>query len=308
MVQTTPHIYICLATFNGAQFLEEQLESFVAQTHENWSLIVSDDGSLDSTIEILEKFQTDNPERDILILDGPQKGYAENFLSLLRRIPSVPEYVAFSDQDDVWKPKKLERALGKLSLFSDRASLYCGSCILINELGIPKTPSSLHKRPPSFENALVQNIAAGNTIVFNRQAFDVINQKQQRSSIVSHDWWAYLAVTAVGGHVVYDKVPYVLYRQHSLNLIGANNSFKAWVSRFLALLAGRYSRWNTANIILLETLPEITPDNQHLLHSFKELKTLKGVAAIQLFCRSKLYRQTRFQTVFLAIMCFLGKV
>ncbi|MGI9393708.1 MAG: glycosyltransferase, partial [Boseongicola sp.] len=78
------HVTILLATFNGAAHVNEQLESYCNQTHRNWSLLVSDDGSSDETCSIIRKFARRNSKRQVTLLRGPGNGSASNFLSLLR--------------------------------------------------------------------------------------------------------------------------------------------------------------------------------------------------------------------------------
>ena len=100
-----------MATMNGAQYLEEQLASIRAQSYVNWSLWVSDDGSTDETVEIINRFKATLSDQSITILNGPRKGGAQNFLSLLANPVIKADFYAFCDQDDVWFPSKLKRAL-----------------------------------------------------------------------------------------------------------------------------------------------------------------------------------------------------
>jgi glycosyltransferase involved in cell wall biosynthesis len=103
-----PHVALLLATKNGARYLDEQLCSYIAQTFENWSLHVSDDGSSDDTIDVIKRFATTSG-RVRTLCEGPHLGHAQNFLSLARNSSIVADYFAFSDQDDIWYPDKLER-------------------------------------------------------------------------------------------------------------------------------------------------------------------------------------------------------
>ena len=101
-----PPVRILLATWNGARYLQAQLDSYLAQDHDNWALWVSDDLSTDGTWEILQAFAARHPEREIVLKRGPGRGSAANFLSLLcdPELPVGP--VALSDQDDVWLLKQ----------------------------------------------------------------------------------------------------------------------------------------------------------------------------------------------------------
>src|SRR3954462_16018065 len=104
------HVAILLCTFNGQNFLAEQLSSIAAQTHTCWELWTSDDGSRDDTKAILQS-GAGTSERSIRICAGPSQGFAANFLSLGRRRSIQANYYAFADQDDYWEPQKLSVAL-----------------------------------------------------------------------------------------------------------------------------------------------------------------------------------------------------
>ena len=103
--------------------------------------------------------------------------------------------------------------------------------------------SILFRRRPSFENALVQSLAGGNTMVFNCAAKRLL-EKAGSLDIVAHDWWTYKLTTAAGGFVVYDPEPSVEYRQHGQNLIGSNSSIFAKIQRIRMLLSNRFRDWN----------------------------------------------------------------
>ncbi len=107
------HVAILLATKDGSCFLSEQLRSYDHQTHKDWSLHVSDDGSSDETRATVRKFAQE-AARTVCLRDGPKKGYWQNFMSLARDRNLEADCFAFSDQDDVWYADKLERALSYL--------------------------------------------------------------------------------------------------------------------------------------------------------------------------------------------------
>ena len=159
-----------MATHNGAAHLRAQLASLVAQDHDNWSLCVGDDGSTDGTPEIIKQFRKAIPIRDIRLFDGPRRGSAANFLTLLM-LPEIPNdaYVAFSDQDDIWLPHRLSRALECLSK-DGPGQAYASRTILMDAKDRLIRPSRPHRRAPCFGNALVQNILAGNTVVLSPAA------------------------------------------------------------------------------------------------------------------------------------------
>ena len=103
------HVAILLATKDGSSFLNKQLRSYDRQTHQDWFLHVSDDGSSDETCAIVRKF-AEQGARTISVRDGPKQGYWQNFMSLAKDRYLEADYFAFSDQDDVCYADKLERA------------------------------------------------------------------------------------------------------------------------------------------------------------------------------------------------------
>ena len=151
-MQKNKRVVILMATYNGARFLEKQLASIEKSIHQNFELWVSDDGSKDQTLDILDSYQERWQklwgEKRLFIQKGPRKGFGANFLSLLKA-PFKADYVAFSDQDDIWLPHKLSQALERLEIVPDGApALYCGRTELINEEENPLGLSPLFQKPP----------------------------------------------------------------------------------------------------------------------------------------------------------------
>ena len=100
---------ILLCTYNGARFLPSQLALFEAQDDPNWRLFVSDDGSQDATLALVEEFRSKHGAEKVFVRQGPQQGFVANFLSLVCDPQVTGAYYAFSDQDDIWLPSKLSR-------------------------------------------------------------------------------------------------------------------------------------------------------------------------------------------------------
>jgi len=136
-------VAILLCTRNGGAFLQEQLESYRNQTYSNWQLYVSDDHSTDNTVEIVRRFAS-TVSNTVDVRYGMQEGYVQNFLSLVLDPIIQAQYFAYSDQDDIWLPDKLERAVAwHESALQDRPALYCGRVRLITADGAGVGLSSL---------------------------------------------------------------------------------------------------------------------------------------------------------------------
>jgi glycosyltransferase involved in cell wall biosynthesis len=289
----TARVTILMCTKNGAAFIDDQLKSIAVQTYESWSLIVSDDGSNDATLAKLQNFGNAHPQR-VTIRKGPGKGVCANFLSLANDTTIDADYFAFSDQDDVWQPDKLRRALGWLTTIpANVPGMYCGRVELIAFDGRPCGRSPLFTRPPAFENALVQSLAGGNTIVFNRAAKKIL-EEAATNDVVLHDWWVYQLVSAAGGTIYYDPEPMLKYRQHPDNVIGSNRDWTARLRRLRPVLTGRFRDWNSKNIAALQKLPAhlITPRNREVLELFVKARSASLLKRLYLLRKTGIYRQT----------------
>jgi glycosyltransferase involved in cell wall biosynthesis len=242
-----PKIVILLATRNGADFLPEQLDSLRVQTYDNWQLLVSDDGSTDETVEIVGNFAKTVVQR-VDIQCGPQQGFWQNFVSLVRNVAADGDLFAYSDQDDIWHPEKLARAAAWFCAQQDvRPALYFTRTELITGDGLFVGLSPLFARAPTFRNALVQNIGGGNTMVFNRTALLALRGTPADADLISHDWWTYQLITGIGGVAHHDPRPSPKYRQHGKNIVGSNIWMRARVIRLQAFARGRVAMW-TASI------------------------------------------------------------
>ncbi len=261
-------VAVLLGTCNGAEFLGEQLQSIERQSGMCWELVASDDGSQDGTLDCLSAFRRRAGEGRVGITSGPGRGYVANFLSLVR-IPTKADYFAFADQDDVWDADKLQRAVSALSAVPpDRPALYCSRTRLINEQGRPVGYSPACARPPGFANALIQNIAGGNTMVFNRAARELLVAFGD-VDVVSHDWWVYLVISACGGEIIYDLEPSLDYRQHRGNQIGSSQHLSDRWNRLLLGLRGRKREWNDQHIAALNQMSTLlTDDSRRVLSEF----------------------------------------
>jgi len=288
----TARVAILMCTKNGAGFLGEQLKSIADQTHENWILVVSDDGSTDKTKEILERF-ADTQQQEIVLTNGPGRGACANFLSLATDPGIDADYFAFSDQDDIWHQDKLRRALTWLGSSNDTPALYCGRTELMSIDGQSYGLSPLFTRPPAFRNALVQNLAGGNTMVFNRATKRIV-EVAGTSEVVLHDWWLYQLVSAAGGAVYYDPQPSIKYRQHSNNLIGSNLGWRARNVRIRMMLSGRFRDWNETNITALQRLPDdlIIQSNRKVVKLFAKARSASLLKRLCYLKQAGVYRQT----------------
>jgi glycosyltransferase involved in cell wall biosynthesis len=302
-------VAILICTYNGARFLKEQLDSFINQTHKNWSIYASDDGSKDETLEILKSYQKELGNDRLVISQGPRQGFAKNFLSLIKDETITADYFAFSDQDDIWLEDKLTRSIEQIQNTLDQPALYCSRTRLVGSNLEPLGYSPLFKRPPCFENSLVQSIAGANTMLINNAARRLLQRVADDAPVVAHDWLAYLLVSGCGGVVIYDPLPTLHYRQHEGNLIGANTDFRNQLLRIRKMLTGRFSEWNTQNLLILNAArKDLTEENRRTLEQFEAARHSEFFSRLYLMKKSGVYRQTLKGNISLIVAAVINKI
>lgn len=305
-------VSILMGTYNGEAYIERQLESIRAQTYYNWVLYISDDGSTDRTLDIVQAFASSFPAGKVNLMRGPGKGFAANFLSLLRNSGINTPYYAFGDQDDIWLDDKLEvsvRYVNDLEGKGNKFVLYGGRTILIdnnmNQIG----SSPLFQRKLAFNNALIQSFAGGNTMLFNRALKKIVEQLPVEVEIVSHDWFLYILCSAVEGSVYYDKVARILYRQHDGNLVGSNNSLSSKFIRLKKLFEGDFKKWLAKNEGFLSFYEnDLTDHNKHILKKFRKCGSGNLFGRLNGFITARLYRQSVIETAIFMLMSALNKL
>ena len=308
---TAPHITILMATCNGVRFLPAQLDSLLAQTHTNWSLMVSDDGSRDATPQILRNFDRTHPSRVTHLLEGPKLGSAaQNFMALLTQRDVPQGLVALADQDDVWLPYKLTRAVDHLAgIPANLPAIYASESIL-TDATLRARARARSKRPaatPDFRNALVQNLFAGHSIVLNASAHRIVQAAGIPQNIAFHDWWLYQLIAGAGGCCLLDPAQTVLYRQHGSNAFGAALGVKGALRRINHLLQNDYATWLGNHWRALhDAAPFLTPQARDLIRDLME-RPIGESRAAQLR-RLRLHRSSARGTAALWLAASLGRI
>jgi len=290
-----PKILVILGFYQGHQHVKGQVQSILAQVNVDVTLEIYDDASIPPLC--LSHLDLDESQTQKVIINHHAKnlGFQMNFLNGLLKAGSDFDYYAFSDQDDEWHRKKLERAVTKIETATQsRAVLYgarteAWDATLETLLGV----SPLFNKPPCFGNALVQSIMGGNTLVMNRACRTLICQTNYETVPVSHDWWCYQLVSGAGGSIIYDDWPCLKYRQHAGNVVGSNRGWGARLSRIRRLLSGEFYGLNSQNISALEQNVELlTPENQRRLQEFRRARNGKLFTRVLMPLRQKISRQT----------------
>jgi glycosyltransferase involved in cell wall biosynthesis len=225
-------VQILLSTYNGEKYIEQQLDSLLKQDYGNLEILIRDDGSKDHTISIIETYSKQYP--NIKVIKGINKGVISSFFELLREASENADYFAFCDQDDYWKPSKVSRAVQLMDKeVSSDPLLYFSRLDIVDENLQFLKHSQIPPRGVGFENALIQNVATGCTIVFNKAMLQLYKTRvPEVNKVTMHDGWFYL-LGAAFGVIIYDQESHLLYRQHSSNALGmADNKVKSAMIRY----------------------------------------------------------------------------
>lgn len=214
-------VKILLATYNGQDYLAEQVKSIQAQTVTDWELLIRDDGSTDGTCEVIRDLvANDRRIRWINPDEMTNLGVIKSFYTLVKHEPA--DYYFFSDQDDVWLPNKLEVTLKRAQQEpADQPLLVYTDLKVVDEqlnvLHESMIATQSHHANTELHQELTENTVTGGTMMINKALADLW---QTADDLLMHDWYLALVAASLGKLVYIDQATQ-LYRQHSNNVLGA---------------------------------------------------------------------------------------
>lgn len=302
-----PTVAILMCTRNSGRFLREQLDSLLSQTHANWELWISDDGSTDATRRIIASYR--GCGKKITLLAGPGQGCTRNFLALTARPDLAADYFAWADADDLWLPDKLARAVAALAgQPAGRPALYGSRTLVVDAENRPLGLSPRSAERPAFGQLLAQNFAGGNTMLFNPAARDLL-AAAGLPEVFAHDWWLGILTAGVGGTVLYDPAPGVRYRQHGGNAIGCRLGAWSRGKRFWGALRGGLRERNRRHIQALAARREfLTPENRACFDAFAAAHRAGRLGErARLLYGSGVRRRSGWENCGLAVLTLLGR-
>ena len=237
-----PRILVLLAAYNGRQFLDEQLVSILGQVDVDVEILIGVDQSSDGTEELVDSWVASDRRIQSLPHGSTAGGASQNFFRLIEAANTEGfDAVALSDQDDIWEPRKLIRAVGRLE--SDQADGYSSNAWIWDPRDDSR--SLLDKAQPQRRwDHLFSSAGPGCTYVYTAAAFGRYAAWQRTidtDGIDYHDWLMYAWFRQHDLKWVIDQDPSLDYRQHATNQIGANHGFAAWRSRARQVTNGWYS-------------------------------------------------------------------
>jgi len=194
-----------MATYNGANYLKEQLDSIYNQTYKNIEVIVTDDCSTDGTVEILEQYVQTHGLK--YYVNEKNLGFVKNFEKAISLCEG--EYIALADQDDVWLPEKLKTLMAKIG----SKLMIHSDCFIINAKGEIVTSSWKKENGymVSVENLLFKNVVTGCTVLMHRNLLDSACPFPR--GLKHHDWWLALCA-ATRNSLKYTDECLIQYREH----------------------------------------------------------------------------------------------
>jgi rhamnosyltransferase len=236
LLKNKPKVTVLLATFNGEMHLDEQLKSIENQLVPNISILVSDDCSSDATLQIINAACVEN--QNIRLLPNQPLGSASaNFFRLIRDVDlSCVDYIALSDQDDIWQPAKLSRAVQVIA--ENDVDAYSSNVTAFWPNGTQRLINKAQSQ--QLWDYMFESAGPGCTFVLNRNmALDLqgfLNTNQDKcQGIALHDWFIYAFARSRGFKWLIDPESHMLYRQHAGNVVGANVGLRAKLSRWKKL-------------------------------------------------------------------------
>lgn len=232
-----PKIHVLLSTYNGEKYLIEQLDSIFKQTYQNFVLFIRDDGSSDSTRELIDSYIVAHPgyNERIVMLSNPSAvnmGYMGSFWNLMQQCGGA-DYYAFCDQDDVWLPNKLQNSIDYLNEEDDsQPLLYFSGFYYCNDDLTSKTPAHAMSLPITLQNVLFYTPAFGFSIVINECLRKMAIQITDYENL-PHDGWTQKLAAALG-KIIYDPSCTAYYRRHNTAVTAGNRNKTAlllnWIS------------------------------------------------------------------------------
>ena len=182
---------------------------------------------------------------------------------------------------------------------------------LLHKDGSQEIGSSKNFRKETiFKNALIQNIAGGNTIVMNKKARNLVVKSLICDKYISHDWWCYQMISAAGGEIIFNSKKFVRYRQHGKNLIGGNDRLIDKLKRFKIFFSGVFKKWTDINIKnLKKNRTLINKENFETLQKFIKAREAKSpLKRLIFYLRSGVFRQTSIENFIFIIGMILKKI
>jgi rhamnosyltransferase len=234
MVNRPPSVAVLLSSYNGESWIEEQVSSILSQKNTSVEIFISIDLSNDKTYEKCQEFARENVNIKVLSYGERFGGAAKNFFRLIRDVDfSDFDYIALSDQDDIWDDSKLHHAIKTIK--QDELDGYSSNVIAFWSNGREKLIKKSF--PQKKFDYYFEAAGPGCTYVLRQKSAQkfkkfLIKNWSRVNLVELHDWMIYAYFRSQGMKWKIDSKSLMRYRQHDHNQFGSNSGFKAYLSRF----------------------------------------------------------------------------
>ena len=226
-------VKVMMSSYNGARYIKEQIDSIIAQENVLVDLFIRDDGSVDGTIDILREIEAQH--KNVNVCFANNVGPCRSFLELLFSDDSIEfDYYAFSDQDDIWMPDKLKRAIECIE-DETKPALYYSALLTFQEATGKKQVVS-NEREYSFAESFFQSHYPGCTMVWNRAGMKLIQGISKPNTAIMHDLFLVQVFMGTDNKIIYDKESKIKYRIHGDNLSVKKDNLAGEILRYRKIL------------------------------------------------------------------------
>ncbi len=305
-------VAIVMATYNGEQYISEQIDSIMKSSYQDFELFIFDDGSKDHTLSILQEYALQYPNKIHVHQNAENQGVVSNFLHGL--CMTTMDYVMFCDQDDVWKPDKIAMTLKRMRNMEAQMNRSIPMVVFTDAVMVDqdlKTISnsffcSTHLNPckTDLPHMLMENKLIGCTVMVNAALRKILQGSRLPSNARYHDWWIGL-IAASMGKVCYIREGTLLYRQHGGNAVGGLN-FGEYIKNRISSLERQKEALRALSLqaeefisIYQEILSEEKLD---ILQSFASLDKMGYVKRRKTILRYKFYKTGLIRNIGLMII------
>ena len=304
-------VAICMATYNGDQYIAQQIDSILKQSYENWILFIRDDGSSDDTQNIIRQYACKYGNKIMHITDPCLSGGSakKNFASILSWVKQHYSfhYFMFADQDDVWLDFKVEKSMQLLmqNEVSSKIPLLVHTELKVVDQDLCVLSDSffeyraLNASVTDLRHLLIQNNVTGCTMLWNKALNDLVDIEDD--AVAMHDWWIALTASTFGKIIFLNK-PTILYRQHANNVVGATRVNSA--SFVIRRLLGNNHVRRTLKIAVDQAsafqkyyAAQLDGENSHILEVFSDLYAHNKFVRVATVCRESFLKQGWVQII-----------
>ncbi|ENY6784429.1 glycosyltransferase family 2 protein [Providencia rettgeri] len=294
------NVAIIMSTYNGEKYLDEQIDSILNQSFTNFTLYIRDDGSQDSTVQIIDKYKKiDN--RIIFDNKNNNLGPCRSFLELTYQVDA--DYYIFSDQDDVWKKDKILHMLESMATLDQRLPCLVHSELDIVDKDLRIINNSFYKFSgiqldiaKNKKQILFQNYVVGCSSCINRKLWEIAKtEKKFWPNIAMHDWW--FSIHAIFfGQIKFIPTSDISYRQHSSNVLGAkNNNLYRYIisgitgSGFKRAKIFRQKVYQQVKLFSEKNIENLTTEDKKIINDFEMISDDSNLVSLVNFIYIKKY-------------------